>query len=220
MEGVVKKIIEYIKIPLRVLLPAVCIFSGFVLFASDNLLEKLNLLQWSNDNGFVFGLLFIVSLSLIIVYALFYLKETAFSVWNKTLYLSKQFKRIAELDSMELAIIAYMYNSPGYSQSLDYNKAIVQGLVSSGYIYSGGSQLVRMSIFDTSVPINFCLQPFVWKALDKYLPILRQKCDRISKKNHKTKCKWKKEKESNTLENMKIILSYFDNYHPKKSNNG
>ena len=191
MEGIIKKIIEYIKIPLKVLLPAVCIFSGFVLLASDNLLGKLNLLEWSNKNGFVFGLLFIISLSLIIVYFLLFLKDTAFLVWNKSNHLRKHFKRIVELNDMELAIIAYMYNSPGYTQSLDYNKAIVQGLASRGYIYSGGSQYVRMSVLDPSLHINFCLQTFVWKALDKYLPILYQKCEKLSKELPKTKCKWK-----------------------------
>ena len=37
------KIPKWIQIPLKVLLPALCIFSGFIMFASDGLIDKLYL---------------------------------------------------------------------------------------------------------------------------------------------------------------------------------
>ena len=47
----ITKLINILKIPLKILLPSICIFSGFLLFANDELLNKMNLLSWSNENG-------------------------------------------------------------------------------------------------------------------------------------------------------------------------
>lgn len=39
------KIPNWIKIPVKILLPALAIFSGFIVLASDNVLQYLNLLE-------------------------------------------------------------------------------------------------------------------------------------------------------------------------------
>ena len=62
------KIPIWIKIPIKVLLPALAIFSGFIVLASDGVLEYLNLLEFEQQNGFAFAIVFLVCVSLIICY--------------------------------------------------------------------------------------------------------------------------------------------------------
>ena len=62
------KIIGWLKIPLKILLPGLCIFSGFIMFASDNLIDKLYLKEFRQQTGFAFGLIFVITLSLMLVY--------------------------------------------------------------------------------------------------------------------------------------------------------
>lgn len=50
------KIPNWVKIPIKILLPALAIFSGFIVLASDNVLEYLNLLKFEQRYGFAFAL--------------------------------------------------------------------------------------------------------------------------------------------------------------------
>lgn len=67
------KFISILKIPLKILLPSLWIFSFGILFMPAQILEKINLYEWSKKNGFMFGLIFAVTTSLIIVYIITYL---------------------------------------------------------------------------------------------------------------------------------------------------
>ena len=71
------KIPKWIQIPLKILLPALCIFSGFLLLISDNLAEKLYLKEFRQQSGFAFGLIFTITLTLILVYIIFFASKPA-----------------------------------------------------------------------------------------------------------------------------------------------
>ena len=58
MSELISKILSIVKIPLRILLPTVCLFTAFFIFATDEVLDKLGMLTWSQDNKFAFGILF------------------------------------------------------------------------------------------------------------------------------------------------------------------
>ena len=80
------KIISVVKIPLRILLPTVCLFSAFFVFATDEVLDKLGMLTWSKDNKFAFGISFIISMCLLLVYCISFIKSKLVEIYrNKTL---------------------------------------------------------------------------------------------------------------------------------------
>ena len=79
------KIPNWIKIPVKVLLPALTIFSGLLLFLGDNAIEALHMTKFREESGFSFGLIFIITLSLELVYAFYYFldKYKEYSITKK-----------------------------------------------------------------------------------------------------------------------------------------
>ena len=75
------KIPNWIRIPIKVLLPALTIFSGIMLFSGDNVIEALYMSDFKEKNGSSLGLIFIITLSLEIVYAFYYLHDK-YKVYN------------------------------------------------------------------------------------------------------------------------------------------
>lgn len=156
------KVVDVLKIPLKILLPALWLFSGALTFLNEDVLTKLYLLEWKNENGFILGLIFVITSCFIVVYACFHLKDRLSNLIFKLTLKRKTMKRIFKLNDMELSVILRLYNSPGYSYTLDYNEPIIQGLLARNLIYSGSQQRVTMSVVDNAVPLRLTLQPFVY----------------------------------------------------------
>ena len=199
---------DWLKIPINVLLPALWLFSGILLWLPSGILEKIHLKNWCDENGFSIGLAFIITTCLLLVYFLFYLKELLVTVYYKATNKRKTMKKISEMSDIEQGIIFTLYNSPGYTSVLDYNQPIIQGLLSRNYIYAGSMQQVTMSYFDNAMPIRFTLQPFVYQTLDYYRPKIKKEIEKKEAKLAKVKDNDKKKRMNEELENIKANFSY------------
>ena len=203
------KTIEVLKIPIKVLLPALWIFSGFLLFASDDFLEKINLFEWSNQNGFVFGLIFIICSSLLLIYLVFFLKDVIVKLWNKLTLDKRLFKEIMDLNDVEVAIIAKIYTSNGYTMQLDYNQPIIKGLFERDYIYGGSNQRVTASPYNSQMMIYCMLQPCYIKALDAYVPKIKVQIDNYKQKISNCNDDTKKNEYQKVIDNMEYYYKLF-----------
>ncbi len=206
------KMIEVLKIPLKVLLPALWLFSGALTLLNEDVLINLNLLDWKKENGFILGLIFAITSCLMVVYIFFYLKNQISNLIFKLTLKRKTMKRIIKLNDAEFSVILRLYHSPGYSCTLDYNEPIIQGLLARDFIYSGSQQRVSMSIFDNAIPLRaiplrLTLQPFVYQALDYYKPKIEKEIHRLESKANEEKDAKKK---SNIIEKMENMKDYFN----------
>lgn len=197
------KLINVLKIPLKILLPALWLFSGALTFLNGKILEKLSLFEWKTENGFIFGLIFAITSCLIIVYFLFHLKERLSNLIFKLTLKRKTMKRLLEMNDVEIAVILKLYNSPGYSYTLDYNEPIIKGLLARGLIYTGAEQMVTTSVFSNAIPMRFTLQPFVYQALNHYKPKLEKEIHKLQAKANEEKDATKKAKLVEQLGNTK-----------------
>ena len=57
----ITKLIDLLKVPLKVLLPSAWLFSSAMTLFPDRWLEKLGLLEWKNGHQFAFGLILIIT---------------------------------------------------------------------------------------------------------------------------------------------------------------
>lgn len=210
MEWIIK-IFNVIKIPLKILLPATWIFSGLMTLLPSNILSKLFLLEWKNSNGFIFGLLFLITSCLIVIYIVYFVKEKISNIiFNATLN-RKTIKRLLRLDDTRLAIIIKMYNSPGYMQMLNYSDPIVQALMAEQYIYGGGEQMVSINMLTNHVPVKYILHPYVYHALDYYKPKIEDEINKLAHKIEKAKNTTKKAKMQEQLTSMRDTYNIFYN---------
>lgn len=201
------KIIEVIKIPLKVLLPALWLFSLILTLLSDNVLTKLFLLEWRNKNGFALGLIFLTTSCIILIYILIFLKDKLSDSIFKITINKKTIKRLFKLDSDRFSIIMELYHSPRYTGYFDYVDPLVQALCAESYIYTGGQQLVSIDIINNVIPIRCTLQPFVYKALDDYKAKFKREMEKLSNKANIEKNANKKAQIQKQLDQIREIYN-------------
>ena len=199
---------DWLKILINVLLPALWLFSGILLWLPSEILETIHLKNWCDENGFSIGLTFIITTCLLLVYLFFYLKEFLMEMYYKVTNKRKTMKTISQMSDIEQGIIFKLYNSPGYTCVLDYNQPITQALLSRNYIYAGSMQQVTVSYFDNAVPMRFTLQPFVYQALDYYRPKIKKEIEKKEAKIKRTKDSDKKQRMMEDVENIKANFDY------------
>ena len=207
----ITKLVNALKIPLKILLPAAWLFSGLMTLLPSDVLKKFFLLEWKNDNGFVFGLVFLITSCLIVIYVVYYVKERLSHVIFQVTLNRKTLKRISQLDDTRLSIIISMYNSPGYTEVLNYSEPLVQALLAEQYIYCGSEQLVSMDLQTNQVPVKFTLQPYIYRALDYYKPKAKKEIRKLAEKIKSEKNPKKKEKLQEELSKSKDIFNAFYN---------
>lgn len=196
---------DWLKIPINVLLPAIWLISGTMLLLPEQILNKIHLLNWSKENGFLIGLTFVISTCLLVVYLFYYIKKL-FSVgfYNLT-YKRRTLKKLFKMNDTELAVLLKLYHSPAYTFQFDYNQPLIQGLLARKYIYMGGQQQVTLNVLTNSIPALFTLQPFVYQTLDYYKPKLEKKIKKLESKVKKIKNSEKKNKQNAKLDNVRDI---------------
>ncbi|MBE7015171.1 MAG: hypothetical protein E7419_08275 [Ruminococcaceae bacterium] len=199
----ISNIIKFLKLPIKIILPTAWIFSCSLIFLEEKLLKKIGVLEWKNENGFVIGIIFLITSCLIIIYIAYFIKEKFSNLCFRLSRDRRTFKIFMDMNDTEQAIIIKMYNSQGYTTTLDYSQPLTQGLLARGFIYAGGQQLVSIDIRTNTIPTRFTLQPFVYKALDNYKPKLDNLIKKLTKKLSKAKTDKKKENITEQLTNCK-----------------
>lgn len=203
------KLLDILKIPLKVLLPASCLFSGFLSFLPDKILTKIGLLEWKNTNSFVIGLVFIISISLILVYVVFYVfQHTKSKISELTLY-PRTLKNISQMSDMELSIIIDLYRAPGYSGTVDWGHPVVKGLLARNYIYAGDNAYVSLDVFTEKWPMKVTLQPFVYRTLNHYQAKVKRKLEKLEHKLAKNPRAAKAQRLQSELNNMQESYNAF-----------
>ena len=205
------KILSVLKIPLKVLLPAIWLFSGFLILANESTLTSLGMLELKKENSFIFGLLFLISSCLIIVYVFWYLKEKVSNLVFNLTFRNKVFKALSKMNDAEINIIMRLYKSEGYTNYLDYGNPIVQGLLARKFIYMGNNQVVSLE-WDNSVPAKFALQPFVYQALNHEIEQMQKEIQSTTKKIAKTTNEKKKVKLQTKLTELQQCWKNYEEF--------
>lgn len=192
------KIPNWIKIPLKILLPSLTIFSGFLLLANDSILSKLYLLDFRNSSGFAFGLIFIVCLSLISCYILSYIFNCLMKTINSFKLKKAQFKLYLNLSQNYKEILQDMYKTHSHSLTMEISNASVAYLMAINAI--GHSQVSTAGCY-----FDFFLQPWVVRVLEQTISLARK----LIKKNSKL---LKKEKNEKIIEVLKQEIAEAEDY--------
>lgn len=200
------KILSVIKIPLRILLPTVCLFSAFFVFATDEVLDKLGMLTWSKDNKFAFGISFIISICLLLVYAISFIKNRILKVYRDKTINTKVIKSFGNLSYAEKEILLYLYKSNGYTNTIDYANPIVKGLIYRELIFIGNNVPCQLD-WDNRIMIQGTLQPFIWQAFDWISNKANDEIAKLQLKKTKCKDKHKIEKIDTSITQLQDLLS-------------
>lgn len=160
----VTKLIAVIKIPVKILIPSVWLFSFVVIISSDIFLAQLGVLEWRNNNRFVFGLLLLISSCLIAIYVLYYAIQYLLRFFQNKFFKLRYAAKFSRLSQKERDILLYLFDSDGYTNSIDYADPVIKGLIARDYIYIGNN--VPVTGYGNQMIVNGTLQPAVWKTME------------------------------------------------------
>ncbi|MEF9961712.1 MAG: superinfection exclusion B family protein [Erysipelotrichaceae bacterium] len=155
-------IADFFKLPTKIM-ASLAFASGMVLFLPESIISNLFMIEFRNNYGFILGLIFIVSFTILLV-TLFISIYTYFH--HK--YLMKKFKataheRLHKLTDYQKAIIYELYGEDNHTCELPLNDGAVHYLEHNIMI---GKATTQYEVEDLNNPyFPYMLQPWVIEEL-------------------------------------------------------
>jgi hypothetical protein len=154
---------EILTLPTTIM-AALSLASGILLFSSESILERMFMVEFRDKYGFIIGIVFIVSISILIVNLIY---KTAQSISNskakKNFYATAE-KRLQKLNSYQKAILYALYKQDNRTLPLPLHDGAVLELEQKIMIGKATSQYMVSDLNNASFP--YLLQPWVSDELN------------------------------------------------------
>ena len=196
------KIPNWVKIPIKILLPALAIFSGFIVLASDNVLEYLNLLEFEQKNGFAFAIVFLICVSLILCYIVSYLVDIFVKQIKAVLLKEKMYKKFNNLQDVYKNTLIQIYRQPTKSLKMEMSNSVAAYLTAIRAID-------RSELSDIGYIFDYFLQPWVVMSIERLIEENKKYIKKLEKAIPKIK---DNDEQRELKENLKVCranLEYF-----------
>lgn len=195
------KIPIWIKIPIKVLLPALAIFSGFIVLASDGVLKYLNLLEFEQQNGFAFAIVFLVCVSLIICYIASYIVDMAVKKIKAYLLKERMYKKFNNMPDVYKNILIHIYRQPTKSLQMEMSNSVAAYLTAIRAID-------RSQLSEIGCVFDYFLQPWVVMSIEKLIKENEKHIAKLERTISKTKDEDEQQKLKENLKNCRANLEY------------
>lgn len=158
-----KEFIDFLKLPPRIL-GALAIACGVLLFLPDELLGKLYMLNFRNEYGFVIGIIFVISMSILAVFLFVQIAKILKDKYECKKLKSVQRKFLKKLKGDKVDLIKVFLDDPTHTIMLPMQDALVIELTHYNVISPAG----QTHAVDILYPkINYFLQPWVAERIDE-----------------------------------------------------
>ncbi len=195
------KIPNWIKIPIKVLLPALAIFSGFIVLASDDVLKYLNLLEFKQTNGFAFAIVFLVCVSLILCYIASYIAEVIVKQIKAYLLKKQMYKKFNNMPDIYKNALIQIYRQPTKSLKMEMSNSVAAYLTAIRAID-------RSALSDMGYIFDYFLQPWVVMSIERLIKENRKYITKLERAIPKMKDKDEKKKLQENLKICRANLEY------------
>lgn len=156
---------ELLTLPPKIL-AALAVVAGLILFLPNDIINKLYLVSFKEKFGFVLGITFTVSISILLMSAIVFIINSILSSWLSKKRIQQHKQNLARLNMYEKSIIAALYERPDNTLSLPINKGITRTLTHYNIISPVSSQAIVYGDSDEwSMP--YFLQPWVIVYIQK-----------------------------------------------------
>jgi len=149
---------EILTLP-NTIMAALTLASGMLLFFPITLLDRLFMLDFREKNGFIIGIVFIVSLSILIVNLIYRTAKTISSVKAKKKFYATAEKRLRKLNDYQKAIIYALYDQDNRTLPLPLHDGAVIELENNYMIGKATTQYFVSDLNSAKFP--YLLQPWV-----------------------------------------------------------
>ena len=164
-----KDFIQLLKLPPSIL-AAVAMGTGLILFLPIKILQRLGLNNIPELWRTILGLLFIISLSLLVIYFIIKVIKIIVSKYYKIRFKSLFPKVMRNLRSEELAVVALLYKSPNYTSRLPYTDGVTIRLKSKNIIQLTSS---KNFAYGDDLSIPFTITPIAQDYMDRHPELIK-----------------------------------------------
>ena len=164
-----KDLMDFLKLPPTVL-SALSIVSGCILFLPEIIIEKMGLDTLPSPYNMIVGIVFLLSLALLLVYLVKAIyKKIELVYYNKKI--PEVFaKKMQDLLDEEKFIVFYMYNTPSKTADLPINDGITRRLEAGYVIQKTGTTF----FVDQNMEIPYMLTPIAIKYVKEHLEFQKE----------------------------------------------
>lgn len=161
---------ELLKLPTKIIV-AICIATGSILFLPNKLIEKMYMTNFRNKYGFIIGIVFIISASILIVSFAIRFYEFINEMYSKKKFDKNIKKLLQELDAYKRLLVYGLYTQDNHTSELPLNDGAVIYLEKMMVINKATTQYAVSDLQNPVFP--YFLQPWVIKELDNNEELLK-----------------------------------------------
>ncbi|MED4016291.1 superinfection exclusion B family protein [Sutcliffiella cohnii] len=149
---------EILTLPTTIM-AALSLASGILLFSSTTILEKMFMIDFRDNYGFIIGIVFIVSLSILIVNLIYKIAKSISDARAKKYFYETAEKRLLKLNNYQKAIIYELYQQDNRTLPLPLHDGAVLELEQHIMIGKATTQYMVSDLNNASFP--YLLHPWV-----------------------------------------------------------
>lgn len=157
-------LVELLKLPNKILFP-ISLASGSILFLPDKILEKMYLMSFRDKWGFIIGICFLISTSILLISILLSLWNIINSKIKDRKFKKNTSKAVRMLDDYKKTIVYGLYLQANNTSILPINDGAVIFLENMFFIQKATTQYAQYDLTNPVFP--YFLQPWVKEKLNE-----------------------------------------------------
>ncbi|MBB6447996.1 superinfection exclusion B family protein [Bacillus benzoevorans] len=154
---------EILTLPTTIM-AALSLASGILLFSPTVIIEKMYMIDFRNKYGFIIGIVFIVSISILIVNLIYKISVSFSKVKAKKKFFATAEKRLLKMNTYQKAILYALYQEDNRTLPLPLHDGAVRELEQNMMIGKATTQYLVSDLNNALFP--YLLQPWVADELN------------------------------------------------------
>lgn len=156
--------VDFLKLPTKIM-AALAMSSGLIIFLPDFFVGKMYLSDFRDKYGFIIGLVFLISFSILSVSLVLSIYKYYTGKHARKKFIAEGNKRLRNLDIYKKAIVYYLYSEDNHTGELPLHDGAVNVLEHNLVIGKATTQYFIEDLNNAVFP--YMLQPWVIEELQK-----------------------------------------------------
>lgn len=163
--------VELLKLPTKIIV-ALTIATGIILFIPDSILNKMYMMNFRTTYGFIIGLVFIISLSISLVYSIIVVYKFFSKKYYKHKFMKNAVSYLEKLTSYQKFIVFDLYQEDNFTEELPLHDGAIKILEHYMMIGKATTQYFVEDFNNALFP--YMLQPWVVEKLNENIELKKK----------------------------------------------
>ena len=158
---------ELLTLPPKIMM-ALFFSTGLVLFLPEDIIEKVYLNEFKDKYGSILGIVFIVSLSILLFSLIFFIFQYFFMKFSNKKFMKNAEDKLLSLNRQERYVIREFFNTSDNTLNLPVNNGLTTKLEYYKIIGKAASTSIVSGYDSNDWRFPYLLQPWVYEVIKKH----------------------------------------------------